>query len=152
MHVSAIIPAPSTPDLPDFTPPPGIGQAFARYDLSAISSDQIDALVDELRRIGLQDTPFLLELETRGSRFRTRVASNLNACGIPRDIEVDTTTPINLIDVVKKQIAMAREHGHKTAFSERYLFKLESYLSAYYGTRARNERALRKLRVRRNKR
>ncbi len=147
MHVSAIIPAPSAPEAPIFTPPPGIGRAFARYDLTAISSDQIDALVDELHRIGLKDTPFLMELETRGSRFRTRVASNLNACGIPREIEVDTTTPINLIDVVKKQIEMAREHGHRVAFTERYLFKLESYLSAYYDSRARNERALHRLRL-----
>lgn len=146
MHMSAIVPAPSDSDTfaPEFVPAPGIGVAFARYDLTAISADEIDDLVDSLKKLGLKDTPFLLELETRGSRFRSQIASNLNGLGITREVKIDNSEKINLIEVVEKQIEMAKHKGNKTAFTERYLEKLEYYLEAYGSARARFERMQRR--------
>jgi hypothetical protein len=119
---------------------PDPGRVFAQYDLSAITSDEIDMLVKSLEVIGFRDTPFMLELETRSTRFRTRLAKNLQACGITQEIELDTSTPINLIEVMERQIEIARHKGNKTAFTERYLEKLESYLRQYQAARLHQRR------------
>jgi hypothetical protein len=130
------------------TPPPGLAKVFARYNLTAITATEIDWLVDELRELGLQDTPFLLELESRGSRFRSMVAQNLSACGIGRNLQINNSAPINLIEVVKQQIEIAKQEGNKTAFTERYLAKLEGYMSIYFDTRAPQPSTLRRARAR----
>ncbi|PTQ71956.1 hypothetical protein [Celeribacter persicus] len=102
----------------------GAREIFARYDLTAISANEIDQLTAVLKAARFDDLGFVMGLERQGAAYRTDMENSGRVYGIGAT-EFDPDTPIDLLAQTRSELALASRYGQDTERLSTQLFKLE---------------------------
>lgn len=101
-----------------------IRDIFGKYDLSAISSEDIDQLTADLKAARFDDLGFVMGLEREGAAYRRDMEASGRVYGIG-DTEFDADAPIDLIEKTRADLTLAQRYGEDTDRLSAQLAKLE---------------------------
>ncbi|ATG47032.1 hypothetical protein CEW89_05265 [Celeribacter ethanolicus] len=118
-------PAKSTTDTGKSTAVQSARDIFARYDLTAISANEIDRLTADLKAARFDDLGFVMGLERQGASYRADMEHSGSVYGIGGAEAFDPDAPMDLIAQTRSDLALARRYGQDTERLSTHLFKLE---------------------------